>query len=235
MLDPSVAFEVGARQLIVVAPHPDDEVIGCGALIARFAADRRVRVCYITDGAASHVGSPTYTPQRLRRIREREAARGLRRLGVREQPAFFRWPDGTVPPADDAAAEPLLAALRSFVPSDERVLIAAPWRRDHHCDHRATASLVDALLRERPNATRVEYAVWLGILGDPADEPRPEEGRTVELDSGPWLGAKRAALREHRSQAGRLIRDAAEAFTLPPALLARALGPVERYIVPHAA
>jgi LmbE family N-acetylglucosaminyl deacetylase len=224
-----------ATQLIVVAPHPDDDVIGCGALIAGAARDRRVRVCYVTDGAASHLGSPTYTPLRLRDVREREAARGLRRLGVREQPAFLRWPDGTVPSANDPAAAPLMDALRAVVPVDERVVIAAPWRRDHHCDHRAVASLVDALLRERPNATRIEYTVWLGVLGDDADEPRPGEGRTIELDSRPWLGAKRAALREHRSQTGRLIRDAVTAFTLPPELLARALGPVERYIIPEVA
>ena len=87
----------GASQLIVIAPHPDDDVIGCGALIARVAQDRPVRVCYVTDGAASHIGSPTYTPRRLRDVREREAARGLRRLGVRERATFLRWPDGTVP------------------------------------------------------------------------------------------------------------------------------------------
>jgi LmbE family N-acetylglucosaminyl deacetylase len=232
VIDASAGVRARGCQLIVVAPHPDDDVLGCGALIAGAAQDRRVRVCYVTDGSASHVGSPTYTPARLRDVREREAARGLRRLGVRERPTFLRWPDGTVPSAGDAAAAPLLDALRAFVPPDERVLIAAPWRRDHHCDHRAVASLVAAVLRERPNATRIEYTVWLGVLGDADDEPRPDEGRTVELDSRPWLGAKRAALREHRSQSGRLIRDAATAFTLPPELLARALGPVERYIVP---
>jgi LmbE family N-acetylglucosaminyl deacetylase len=168
-------------------------------------------------------------------VREREAARGLRRLGVRERATFLRWPDGTVPTAGDAAATPLLESLRAFVPPGERVLIAAPWRRDHHCDHRAVASLVDALLAERPNATRIEYAVWLGILGEPADEPRAGEGRTIEFDTRPWLRAKRAALREHRSQTGRLIHDAETAFALPPDLLARALGPVERYVVPEPA
>jgi len=235
MIESSDALHAGARQLIVIAPHPDDDVIGCGALIARVASERPVRVCYITDGSASHIGSPTYTPQRLRDVREREATRGLRRLGVRERPTFLRWPDGTVPSAGDPAAAPLLESLRAFVPQDEPVLIAAPWRRDHHCDHRAVASLVDAILTERPNASRIEYAVWLGILGEPADEPRPDEGRTIEFDTRPWLRAKRAALREHRSQTGRLIHDAETAFALPPDLVARALGPVERFVIPEPA
>jgi LmbE family N-acetylglucosaminyl deacetylase len=234
MVDLPDEFKALGRQLIVIAPHPDDDVLGCGALIARMARRGPVRVCYVTDGAASHIGSPTFTPSRLRDVRESEAERGLRHLGVRERATFLRWPDGTVPSAGDAAAAPLLDALRNLIPAAEPVIVVAPWRRDHHCDHRAVATLVDAVLSERPLATRIEYTVWLGVLGEPADEPQPGEGRTIEVDSRPWLSAKRAALREHRSQTGRLIRDAETAFTLPPELLARALGPIERFIVPQA-
>ncbi|HEY5348368.1 MAG TPA: PIG-L family deacetylase [Candidatus Lustribacter sp.] len=224
-----------ATALVVVAPHPDDDVLGCGALIARVAPWMRVRVIYVTDGAASHDGSATFPPQRLRAVREGEAKRALRRLGVRTPPLFLRWPDGTVPCARDAAAPPLLAALRRAIPAGEDVAIAVPWRRDPHCDHRAVTALVDALARERPRMDRLEYAVWLGVIGDPSDEPTPAEGVTVEIDSRPWLEQKRAALYEHRSQLGQLITDAARAFELPEGLLARALGPVERFVIPAAA
>jgi LmbE family N-acetylglucosaminyl deacetylase len=223
-----------ATSLIVVAPHPDDDVLGCGALIARVASRMSVRAIYVTDGAASHGGSSTYPPQRLRAVREREARRALRRLGVRTAPLFLRWPDGTVPLAGDASAGPLLTALRLAIPADEDVAVALPWRRDPHCDHRAVTSLVETVLRERPRASRLEYAVWLGVIGEAADEPLPAEGVTVEVDSRPWLMMKRAALDEHRSQRGQLIADAASAFELPAALLARALGPVERFVIPPA-
>jgi LmbE family N-acetylglucosaminyl deacetylase len=225
------ALGLAARALVVVAPHPDDDVLGCGALIARVAPRMPVRVVYVTDGAASHDGSPAYPPMRLRDVREREARRALRQLGVHTPPVFLRWPDGTVPPAEDVAAAPLLAALQAEIPADEDVAVAVPWRRDPHCDHRSATSLVDAVLRERPRASRFEYAVWLGVLGEAADQPAADEGITVEIDSRPWLRAKRAALREHRSQLGGLITDAVWAFELPPALLARALGPVERFVI----
>lgn len=225
------ALELTATSLTVVAPHPDDDVLGCGALIARVTAHMPVRVIYVTDGAASHDGSTSYPPERLRGVREREARRGLRKLGVRTQPHFLRWPDGTVPLAGDPAAAPLLTALRAAIPADEDVAVAVPWRRDPHCDHRAVSSLVTAVLRERPRAAAFEYAVWLGIIGEAADEPAPAEGRTVEIDSRGWLRAKRAALHEHKSQLGALITDAVTAFELPDALLARALGSVERYVI----
>jgi LmbE family N-acetylglucosaminyl deacetylase len=226
------SFGLASTSLVVVAPHPDDDVLGCGALIARVAPHMPVRVIYVTDGAASHDGSLTYPPARLRDVREREARRALAQLGVARPPIFLAWPDGTVPMADDAAAEPLIAALRETIPNGEDVAVAVPWRRDPHCDHRAVTSLVDAVLRERPRAARFEYAVWLGVIGDPSDEPAPGEGIAIEIESRPWLHAKRAALREHRSQLGGLITDAAWSFELPEALLMRALGPVERFVVP---
>jgi LmbE family N-acetylglucosaminyl deacetylase len=231
MADFPESFLLTATALVVVAPHPDDDVLGCGALIARAASRMPVRAVYITDGAASHEDSPTYPPSRLRDVREREAQRALRRLGVTTPPLFLRWPDGTVPVAGNAKAAPLLAALREAIPPDEDLAVAMPWRRDPHCDHRAATSLVEAVLRERPRAVGFEYAVWLGILGDAGDEPQADEGITIEVESGRWLRAKREALREHRSQLGGLITDASWAFELPEALLARALGPVERFFI----
>jgi hypothetical protein len=82
---------------------------------------------------------------------------------------------------------------------------------------------------------RFEYAVWLGVIGDATDEPLPHEGITVEVESGPWLPAKRAALSEHHSQLGGLITDASWAFELPADLLLRALGPCERFVIPAGA
>jgi LmbE family N-acetylglucosaminyl deacetylase len=220
-----------ATALYVIAPHPDDEVLGCGSLIARVADRLPVTVVYVTDGAASHRGSASYPPARLRTVRREEARRGLRALNPAARAVFLDWPDGRVPRSDDADARRLLDALRAELPAGREIAVAMPWRRDHHADHVAVASLVDVILRDRPRAARIEYAVWLGILGDAADEPQPGEGRPIELDARPWLARKRAAIAEHASQRGSLILDAAEAFVLPEDLLARALGPIERYVI----
>ncbi len=165
-------------------------------------------------------------------MREDEARSALRRLGVKTPPQFLRWPDGKLPAAGSADAASLLAALRLAIPQDADVAVATPWRRDPHCDHRSATSLVDAVLAERPRALRFEYAVWLGVIGDASDAPLPHEGITIDVASGPWLSAKRAALSEHHSQLGGLITDAAWSFELPEELLLQALGPFERFVIP---
>jgi LmbE family N-acetylglucosaminyl deacetylase len=61
------------RQLVVVAPHPDDETLGCGALLHEAAqSGTRCRVICMTDGSASHRNSKTWNRERLARARKSE-------------------------------------------------------------------------------------------------------------------------------------------------------------------
>ena len=110
-----------------------------------------------------------------------------------------------------------------------------PWRRDPHCDHRAVTSLVDAVLRERPlRRRRFEYAVWLGVIGDAIG--RTDAGRRDhDRDRQPAVAGAEAGRAARTSLATRSSssRMRASAFELPEALLIRALGPVERFVIPH--
>src|SRR5688500_7275309 len=96
-----VSDTVAARSALVIAPHPDDETLGCGATILRkVAAGTKVTVLVVTDGRHSH-RSPSLPPERLAALREVEMAEAVARLGL--APADLRWGgliDGTV--ADNA-------------------------------------------------------------------------------------------------------------------------------------
>jgi hypothetical protein len=78
---PSIEVDALAHdvtRVVVVAPHPDDEIIGSGALLS--ALSRRgipIVLIAVTDGEASHPHSSHWTPQSLMRIRARERRRGL--------------------------------------------------------------------------------------------------------------------------------------------------------------
>lgn len=221
-----------ARHVVAVAPHPDDDVLGCGGVLAAAAArGLAVDVVYVTDGTASHVGSPSFPAKRLRALREAEAAAALAVIGVRSPPRFLRWPDGTVPQADDPAAAALLPSLAGAIPHTGTTLVLSPWARDPHPDHRAVSALVRAAVAARPNVILAEYRVWLDERGSPDDAPRAADGTLLVCDVSPYAARKRNALAMHRSQLGEVISDAREAFVLPPRLIAAAGATVERFVL----
>ncbi|RYI86436.1 MAG: PIG-L family deacetylase [Acetobacteraceae bacterium] len=220
--DPRVVL--GDGPALLLAPHPDDESLGCGGLIAAAAdAGLPLRIQVISDGGGSH---PRLPRDILRRLREAETRAAVAALGL---PAaalgFMGLPDQAVPlagPAFDRAVATLLAAGRP-----ETILVT--WQHDPHCDHAASFAIGAALARAS-GARLLAYPVWgLAHAWPDAGFPLPPEPR---LDAPPrghrfgmarWLPAKRAAIAAHASQMGQLPGG----FTLPPELLALADRPFE--------
>ncbi len=120
----------------------------------------------------------------------------------------------------------LIAILRDLTPR----LVVLPWRRDPHCDHRDSWSLVMACLAATGLAPQIlEYAIWLDELGGDGDHPRSREMERVGLDVSIDVAAKRHAVKAHRSQLGALITDDPAAFVLSERTIDRLTGPQEIY------
>jgi LmbE family N-acetylglucosaminyl deacetylase len=197
---------------LVVAPHPDDEVLGCGGAIALL---RRagVPVCTIvaSDGAASHPGSRRYPPAALARLRRAESVAGLALLGVAEAcVAFLGLPDGAVPTADGPDGGRAVDLARRALPNGSRArTVLLPWRREPHPDHRATWSIFSAALDASGMAARrLEYPIWALVRAEADALPRPGEARAWRLDVREVASLKRRAILAHRSQTTDLIDDA---------------------------
>src|ERR1700742_5149972 len=74
---------IGSGTCLVLAPHPDDESLGCGGLIAAcVAAGRDPLVAVLTDGTGSHPGSLAFPPDRLRTLRAQEVRAAVGHLGL---------------------------------------------------------------------------------------------------------------------------------------------------------
>jgi len=120
------------KRILVLSPHQDDELLGCGGLLLMFAASRAVQVAYVSDGK----GRPHRSPgeqQALVAIRQREARAVCSQLGVCE-PIFLNLDDGCL--AGDRALPNLLGDLiRRFRPN----LVFVPFPTDAHPDHAATS------------------------------------------------------------------------------------------------
>jgi LmbE family N-acetylglucosaminyl deacetylase len=227
----SVEDVAGPGPCLVLAPHPDDESLGCGGLIASGCAMGRPPVVLIlTDGAASHPGSRLFPPDKLAALREQEAARAVGILGLPSgRLQFLREPDGAAPhagPAFHAVVRRVADCAKAFACSS----ILAPWRFDPHCDH-AAAALIAAAAARLVGIRFAAYPVWGWTLPD----VQPVALTAVDgwrLDVAPHLDRKRRAIAAHASQQGALIDDAPSGFCLPPALLGAATSNWETYVLP---
>lgn len=228
----SFAERIGlVRSLLVVAPHPDDETLGCGGLVAlASAAGCDVSVVVVTDGAASHVHSRTWPPLRLARQRRSEVVGALRILGVERPPVFLNLPDARTQELSLPVVSKVRDTLAACIVEHRAEAVFTTWRREPHCDHRFAYTLtLDALRAVSASIALVEYMVWTPIAGSPEDHPRPFETEQIGLDIRPVREAKIAAVQAHKSQLGHLIEDDPTGFTLSTEHLTAMTGPYEQF------
>ncbi|GBQ34790.1 PIG-L family deacetylase [Gluconacetobacter azotocaptans] len=203
---------------LILAPHADDESLGCGGLIAACcAAGRPPVVAIVTDGAASHPHSHAWPAPRLRARRQAEARHAVSLLGLAPgRVVFLGLPDADAPhegPAFDRA----VATLAELAARHACGTVLAPWRHDPHCDHEAVWKMGVAL-RKMCDLSLLAYPVWGWLIAPDTelDQPPPHGMR---LDIARHLPAKTEAIRAHESQYGGLIVDDPTGFHLPEKLL----------------
>jgi LmbE family N-acetylglucosaminyl deacetylase len=222
---------IGGGTCLVLAPHPDDESLGCGGLIADcVAAGRPPLVAMLTDGTGSHPASRAFPPERLRAVRAQEARQAVTELGLPAERLVFLDERDTAAPHAGPAFDGVVAKLVALVEREGGcTAILAPWRHDPHGDHEA-ASLIAAAVASCAGIRHVAYPVWGWTLPEDAAVPGAP-GSGWRLDIAAFLAAKRNAIRAHQSQYGGLIDDDPAGFLLPDALLAFFDSPWETFLL----
>lgn len=148
---------------LLVAPHQDDGTLGCGGLVfQKRLSGNPVHVLYLTDGAASHPGHPTLTPDTLSALRKKEARLAKSRLYLDSACLhFLDLPDGRLPHLDASSRAAALNKLGALLTAISPRTILLPWRQDGSSEHEAGFYLVTAALAEIGLRPRVlEYPVW---------------------------------------------------------------------------
>lgn len=126
-------------KVLVLAPHPDDEVIGCGGTIARHvAAGDAVIVAVVTRGLESK-----FAPESIEQTRT-QAQQTHRHLGVIET-VFLDFP---APALDTVPGYELADGIARIIRRFEPQVVYLPHRGDVHSDHRCVYNA--ALVAVRP-------------------------------------------------------------------------------------
>jgi LmbE family N-acetylglucosaminyl deacetylase len=165
--------------VLVLAPHPDDETLGCGgALCLHSAKGDRVAVVFLTSG---ELGLKHLPKEEAWKIREAEARTAAKILGVNEL-EFLRCRDWEL---NGDLSQPL-DRLRPIIERERPDLIYLPHPLEWHPDHRAVIRIVEQL---EVNAELRGYEVW---------SPMPEHDHVIDI-TAVWE-RKLSALRCHASQ-----------------------------------
>ena len=135
------------EKILVVAPHPDDESIGCGGLLLTFG--NQIDVLLVTDGRTAH--SNEITDEKCILVRQAEFNQAVSQAKVNNH-ISLGLPDGK--------AYLCGKSLRNFDFSKySKVFI--PNRTEEHIDHRATNECIRRVLRRKHFQVQVyEYEVW---------------------------------------------------------------------------
>jgi LmbE family N-acetylglucosaminyl deacetylase len=170
---------------VVVAAHPDDEVLGVGGTMALLAAaGARLRLVAVTDGESSHGDGADRAALARRRVTETAAALNLLGAGHTEVIRLG------LPDTGLADREAELATRLQELTSGFDVCLA-PWRRDAHADHEAAG---------RASPVSFGYPIWMWHWAYPGDQRVPWH-RSVQVPLPPSVAAaKRAAIQCFTSQ-----------------------------------
>lgn len=183
---PVTSYAPERGSVLLLAPHPDDDIIGAGGTCAQHVAQGdRVHVIIAYSGES---GDPEgrYSAIDYAALRQSEARAGGAHLGF-ESYEFLGYPEGHEPGPEQlvAAAHHLAARIKEHAPD----IVYAPWIGEYHLDHHVLARVTRlALAIIGFKGAAWGYEVWTALIP------------TWINDVSGLFEAKRAALHEHKSQ-----------------------------------
>ena len=215
---------------VILAPHQDDEVIGCGGLMAAAAsAGNSPAIVFVTDGSGSHPSSRKFPAQTLIALRQREAFAAAEILGIARSDLHFMGMRDTAAPHDGTDFAEAVDRIAGTIAEYTKPVIFAPWAHDPHGDHQAVHKMAREVARTL-RARHLSYVVWGWTL------PAAKVLDTIEVAGWRFQvddpqDRKSRALRAYQSQISGMIDDDPTGFRLDPETLAAMVSDHEVFLI----
>jgi LmbE family N-acetylglucosaminyl deacetylase len=192
------------RRIIVFAPHPDDETLGCGGTIAKKIAEGyEVLIVVMTDGRFllqnSSETNSCLMPEQVKKIRRAEVLKATKILGVPEKNVIFLdFVDCTLKENKKTAEENVTMILEKFPPSE----VYFPHEKDNHPDHKATNHIVQTVFKKlnlKPMMYRYSIAQKFDRFGPLVDSfLNLFRNNITYVDISEFISLKKDALKEFK-------------------------------------
>lgn len=195
-----------SKKMIVFAPHPDDETLGCGGTIAKKAREGyEIIIVIMTDGRNAFrivlgINSEP-TPYELREIRRRESERAIAILGVsKEKIVFLDFEDGKLHDSEKKAETIVTEILAENCPDE----IYLPYKNDYNPDHQTTFKIVKNVIGKLGAfKSTYQYSIFQrhSRVGPIMNSfCNLWKHNIIHVDISDFLVAKETALKEYKSQ-----------------------------------
>ncbi len=154
---PYSVTDLSRMNALVLAPHPDDESLGCGGSITKhIKAGSRVKVIFLTDGDKGDFENRF--AENYVKIRRQSAQKAMEILGVKDY-EFWGYRDRSLHQIEGEVVDRLLHIVEAFPPS----LIYAPSPYEAHPDHKTTAKIALKIF-EKTGITLLLYEVLMALF-----------------------------------------------------------------------
>jgi N-acetylglucosamine malate deacetylase 1 len=180
----ALEWQPSSETVLVLAPHMDDEVIGCGGTLAlHVAAGAAVTIVFLTDGRRGGGTENAIAAAALADTRKQESRLALAELGIMNV-VYMDGEDGRL-----EATQSLAGALRAAITAAAPDIVYLPFFLEEHPDHRAASVLLVEAVRGTSLSFRCHaYEVWTPLFPN----------CIVRIDAA--VEAKRRALTHYQSQ-----------------------------------
>jgi LmbE family N-acetylglucosaminyl deacetylase len=179
--------------VLVIAPHMDDEVLGCGGAIGQHVANGDdVYICFVANRIYDH----TFDQERSQ-LQEQHAEKARRVLGYKNK-RFLRLMDERL----DSCLQDSIIPIEDYTREINPDIVYSPFPFDNNQDHRAVAQAVQVVLRP---CGSIQPRRWLYYEVPSSTEQAPHVGNpvfrpTVYLEIDSWIEKKIEALHQYTDE-----------------------------------
>ncbi len=200
---------------MVIAPHADDETLGCGGTISLLVqAGIEVHIVFVSDGSMSHPNSSKYNEAARAVLRQNEAIAAAAILGVPENCcSFMKLKDGAVPHYGDRGFDEAVAGITKIISGVKPLNVFLPFENDPHPDHIACWQITTEALKKMDETIELyQYFIWFWERGQQQKDLSFLQWYKSDISN--VIDKKNAAIAAHASQVTNLIDDDPKGFTL---------------------
>lgn len=183
---------------LVVAAHPDDEILGCGATMARLAAERtEVHILILGEGATSRAPRRDLAaPEAVNHLAD--SARAAAEVVGASSVQFGGLPDNRF---DEPNLLDIVHLIENVISAVNPSQVLTHHRGDLNIDHRRTHEAVLAATRPQPGSTVTEVLAFEVLSSTEwMFNPTSTFNPTVFIDVSDHFDKKLAALRSYQSE-----------------------------------